>query len=199
MKRHPMPIDSTGAGHAATSRLGHLSVWLLVLQLILCYLWLVSGINKLLDAQFGTELVPLLRGSAQSNPYGWYADFLRVIVLPHHAFFAVAVQVMELGIGVVLLLGAALWIIRPSRLMVVLGALATMAALLGSIGLSVNYFFQAGTAMPWINPGNALAPGVDPNSLVALVSAVVLGSYVSALLATRSQVAVGSQVEEDVA
>jgi uncharacterized membrane protein YphA (DoxX/SURF4 family) len=199
MKHHRNSIDYSGAGHAAASRLKRLSVWLLVLQLILTYLWLVSGINKLLDSHFGAELVPLLRASTQGNPYGWYAGFLRVIVLPHHAFFAVAVQVMELGIGAVLLLGAALWIIRPSGRLVVLGALATIAALLGSIGLSVNYFFQAATAIPWINPGNALAPSVDTNSLVALVSAVVLGSYVRALLGTRSQLEVGSQVEEQVA
>jgi thiosulfate dehydrogenase (quinone) large subunit len=199
MKQHPIPIYNNGAGHAASSRLRRLSVWLIVLQLILAYLWLVSGINKLLDSHFGGELVPLLRASTQGNPYGWYAGFLRVIVLPHHAFFAIAVQVMELGIGVVLLLGAALWIIRPSGRLVVLGALATTAALLGSIGLSLNYFFQAGSAVPWINPGNGLAPGVDTNRLVALVSAVVLGSYVSALLATRGQLAVGSQDEEEVA
>src|SRR5436305_14545179 len=65
MKRHPIPIDTTGSGHAAAARLKRPSVWLLVLQLILAYIWLVSGINKLLDAHFGSELVPLLRASTQ--------------------------------------------------------------------------------------------------------------------------------------
>ena len=89
MKRQgPAMIDEDGSPHYAASGLKRLSGGLIVMQLVLAYLWLVSGANKLLDPAFGTQLVPVLRQSTQGNPYGWYATFLRIIVLPNHTLFA---------------------------------------------------------------------------------------------------------------
>jgi len=188
MKRQGLAmIDRDRSHRLVASRLERLPGWLIVMQLILAYLWLVSGTNKLLDPHFGTQLVPLLRQSTQGNSYGWYATFLRVIVLPNHTLFALAVQVMEPAIGLALLVGAGLWIFRPHGRITIYGALAASAALLGSAGLSLNYFFQGGIYLPWINSGNALNPGVDINIMTALVSVVVLGANLSALLAARSR------------
>lgn len=181
------------------TRLERLPGWLIVMQLVLAYQWVVSGINKLLDPNFGTQLVPLLRGSTQSNPYGWYAILLRTVVLPNHALFALAVQVMEPAIGLALLLGAGLWIVRPHGQLTVYGCLAASAALVGSIGLSLNYFFQGGTYLPWINSGNALNPGVDINIMTAVVSSVLLGANLSALIAVHSKRVAPVLVEGEVA
>jgi hypothetical protein len=173
--------------------------WLIVMQLVLAHQWLVSGVNKLLDPHFGTQLVPVLRGSTQGNPYGWYATFLRVVVLPNHALFALAVQVMEPAIGLALLLGAGLWVVRPRELVTIYGGLAASAALVGSVGLSLNYFFQGGTYLPWINSGNALNPGIDINIMTAAVSTVLLGANLSALLSARSKPVETPLVEGEVA
>ena len=178
---------------------GRLPGWLIVMQLALAYQWLVSGINKLLDSRFSTQLVPVLQGSTRGNPYSWYASFLRLIVLPNHAFFALAVQVMEPAIGLALLLGAGLWLVRPRGLLTLYGGLAASAALIGSIGLSLNYFFQGGTYLPWVNAGNALNPGVDIDIMSSAVSAVLLGANLSALLTFRSEPVETSAVEEEVA
>ncbi|MBV9280981.1 MAG: hypothetical protein JOZ41_12945 [Chloroflexi bacterium] len=185
--------------HPTKSGRKRLPGWLIVLQLALAYQWGVSGINKLLDPHFGTQLVPVLRGSTQGNPYGWYATFLRVVVLPNHALFAPAVQVLEPAIGLALLLGAGLWVVRPRGPLTTYGGLVATAALLGSIGLSLNYFFQGGTPLPWIDAGNALNPGVDINVLTALVSVVLLGANLSALLAARGTPVAPSRAEGDAA
>lgn len=200
MKTHGLTmIDHDRPRHAAETRIKRLPGWLIVMQLVLAYLWLVSGTNKLLDPHFGTQLVPVLRQSMQGNPYGWYATILRVIVLPNHTLFALAVQVMEPAIGLALLFSAGLWIVRPHGRLTIYGALAATAALLGSAGLSLNYFFQGGTYLPWINSGNALNPGVDINIMVAAISTVLLGANLNALLAARSTPVAPRRVEGEAA
>jgi hypothetical protein len=76
---------------------------------------------------------------------------------------------------------------------------AASAGLLGSASLSLNYFFQGGIYLPWINSGNALNPGVDINIMVALVSVVLVGANLSALLAARRKAMAPRRDEEEAA
>src|SRR5689334_7485039 len=83
-------------------------VGLVGLQLILAYEWLISALDKLGNAHFGSQLVCVLQQSSHSGPYGWYGSLLRQLVLPNHAIIAPLTQAGELAIGLSLLLSAGL-------------------------------------------------------------------------------------------
>jgi hypothetical protein len=40
--------------------------------------------------------------------------------------------------------------------------------------ISLNYFLQGGSPLPWINPSNAFSEGVDIDILIPLLSATLL-------------------------
>ena len=151
-----------------------LPMGLIGMQVILAYEWLVSALDKLGNAHFGDQLESVLQQSSHNGPYGWYSSLLRQFVLPYHAIFAPLTQATELAIGLTLALSAALWLFQPTHRLTVYGTWASTAALLGSIFLSINYFFQTGYPIPWINPNNSFVPGVDINTLVALLSLLLL-------------------------
>jgi len=157
---------------AAARRL--MPIGLCAVQLVLAYEWLISGINKLINPSFTDQLASTLRQSIDGNPYTWYVTFLRQIVLPHAALFGVLTELGELAIGVILVAGAALWIWRPSHRVTVLGGKAACLALTGAAILSLNYFFQGGSPLPWISPGNAFNEGVDIDILIPLISLTLL-------------------------
>jgi hypothetical protein len=149
-------------------------IGLIGLQLILGYEWLISALDKLANAHFGSQLIAVLQQSSHGGPYGWYGSLLRRLVLPNHAIIAPLTQAGELAIGLALALSATLWLLQPAARLTVYSACAAAAALLGAIFLSINYFFQSAEPVPWINPNNSFVPGLDINSLVALLSFLLL-------------------------
>lgn len=169
--RHMPAKDST---HSATMRGVGLPVALAIVQLILAYEWLVSGINKLLNMNFTVQLEGTLRSSLAGNPCGWYVDFLRSVVLPHPMLFGVLSEVGETVIGITLLVSAVLWLRRPSSTVTHYAAVAASFALAGAAFLSLNYFFQGGSPLPVINPSNAFNEGIDIDILIPLLSVTVL-------------------------
>ena len=88
--RIPTTIDRR-AESVAVQRNHTLPLSLTVVQLILAYEWLISALNKLLNRDFGTQLVSFLNHGTQGNPYPWYAVFLTQFVLPNHTLFAISV------------------------------------------------------------------------------------------------------------
>ncbi len=155
-------------------------LWLGVVQAILGYEWLISGLNKLLAPRFDAHLAALLRHSTQGSPYPWYAAFLQRVVLPHHALVAPLDQWGETAIGVVLLLSAVLWLVQPRDRRTVQVAGMAALALLGAALLNVNYFLQGAAPLPWINPGNAYNPGVDIDVVLPLIALALLVANVGA-------------------
>lgn len=165
----------------AMARLLGLSLPLYAIQLILAYEWVLSGIDKVVDPNFAAQLPATVRGSTLVNPYGWYSALLKQFVLPNTALLAPAVQVGELAIGIVLIVSAVLWMWRPlSRSATYVGWLACFA-LSGSVLLSLNYSFQQGTPLPWVNAGQAMSPGVGIDMLVAFLSMALLAANLWAL------------------
>ncbi|MBV9279823.1 MAG: hypothetical protein JOZ41_07060 [Chloroflexi bacterium] len=167
-----------------TARAAGLPAWLCAVQLILAYEWLISGLNKILNPHFDAQLPAVLRQSIANNPYGWYTTLLQRIVLPHHALFAPLARLGETSVGLTLLVGAALWLWRPRSRATIYAGWAACLALLGAAFLALNYFFQGGTPLPWINPGNAYNPGVDIDILIPLLCLVLVIANVRALMAS---------------
>ena len=62
-------------------------------------------------------------------------------------------------------------------------AWAQNGALLASAFLSLNYFFQGGTNVPWINPNGAFTQGVDITILIPLISITLFAAHAYGLVA----------------
>jgi thiosulfate dehydrogenase [quinone] large subunit len=161
------------------------------MQLILAYEWLLSGIDKLANPHFGTELPAVLRGSTLVNPYGWYTAFLKQFVLPHAALLAPAVVLGELAIGAVLILSGVLRMWRPFARPTVYAGWAACLALIGSVLLALNYSFQQGTPLPWVNAAQAFSPGVGIDMMVASLSVALLAANLRAVLLSSSYLRTG--------
>lgn len=90
-------------------------IWLIV-RLYVGWEWLTEGIDKVTSpvwagAKAGTALQGWLAGSlaktqgAHADVQGWYAVFLKDVVLPHAAFWSVLVSYGEVLVGLGLILG----------------------------------------------------------------------------------------------
>lgn len=168
------------AQHAATLGLAGIYV-------LLAYEWLVSGLNKLLSADYQSGLAKQIQDATSSNPNHWYTRFLTAVVMPHTVAFAVLVQWGELAVGLGLVLGAVRWL-AGHRLrheaarwldVIVIGALA------GAALMTVNYWFMSGNTLPWLNAGNPFNEGIDIDGLLTLVSAALLITHLRLIRATR--------------
>jgi thiosulfate dehydrogenase [quinone] large subunit len=169
-----------------TRRAPGLSFPLYAMQLILAYEWLLSGIDKVADPNFGAQLPATLRGSTLVNPYGWYSSLLKQIVLPNVSLVAPLVELGELAIGVILIVSGALWLWRPRARMTLYAGYLACLTLFGALLLSLNYSFQQGTPLPWINGNQALSPGVGIDMLIALLSIPLLAANILAIRRRRS-------------
>ena len=92
-------------------------VWL-VIRVYLGYLWLVAGYEKLTDpsgvwvgSKAGAAVAGFAQGAIQQTTgehpqvTGWYAAFLKDVVLPNAALFSYLVTFGEFLVGVALILG----------------------------------------------------------------------------------------------
>jgi thiosulfate dehydrogenase [quinone] large subunit len=187
MKQHTLDSHDAWAGMLrAQSSLQRPGLWLSGVQLVLAFEWLISSLNKLLAPNFDAGLLAVLQGSTHTNPYTWYSAILQRIVIPNHSLFAFATPLGEMAIGLTLTAGAVFWLLRFPPRATMFGAGMVCAALLGSAFLSLNYFFQGGTTLPWVNTSNAFTEGVDIDILIPLLSLVLLAAYVHILYTARS-------------
>jgi thiosulfate dehydrogenase [quinone] large subunit len=157
-----------------------------LVQLVLAYEWLVSGLNKLLNATFTVQLASTLHQNMNGNPYGWYVSFLRQIVLPYASLFGVLTELGELSIGVTLLVSAVIWLRRPHSQLSKHAGWAASLALAGGVFLPLNFFFMSGDPLPWINPANAFNEGVTIDMLVPFLSVALLIANLRAIRSTAS-------------
>jgi thiosulfate dehydrogenase [quinone] large subunit len=157
-----------------------------LVQLALAYEWLISGINKLANPNFTVQLAGTIRQSLDGNPYSWYVAFLKAVVLPHATAIGVLTELGETAIGITLAVSAMLWLRRPYSPSTRIAGIAACAALAGAAFLSLNYFLQGGSTLPWINPGNAFNEGVDIDILIPLVSLGLLFANFRAARAAAS-------------
>jgi hypothetical protein len=124
------------------------------------------------------------------NPYTAYVTFLCGLVLPHAGLFGLLTEVGETAIGLTLLVSAALWLMRPASQLTLYAGKAATAALAGAAFLSLHYFLQGGSALPWINPANAFNEGVDIDILIPLLCVTLLVANLRAVRAATRRFAV---------
>lgn len=155
-------------------------ILLALIQAIVGYEWLVSGANKVLSGQFPQGLAAALDGGLKGNPNGWYVSFVRAVVLPHSVFYGYLIELAEVGIGLALLGGALLLIghiptrgapfYRLARAEIGAAAIAAFACLV----LCVNFHFYMGDGLiSALNPGNPFDQGIDLDTLLPPIAAIV--------------------------
>lgn len=78
------------------------TVALLLVQIVLGYEWLVSGLTKVVRGGFPQGLSAELRDMSESAP-GWYGHFLTSVAVPHAQVFGYTIEAVELVAGAVLI------------------------------------------------------------------------------------------------
>lgn len=162
---------------------------LLFVQIVIGYEWLVSGVTKLWRGGFATGLAGELRDKSKGVA-SWYKGFLDNVVIPHSWAVGWIVLVAEILIGVALIVGAIVWLARWSRLPAttrqVLVGIVTIAAI-GAIILNVSFHLANGAPHPWLIPKAGFDEGVDLDSLMPFVEAVLVVANLRFLAILRSR------------
>jgi thiosulfate dehydrogenase (quinone) large subunit len=152
-------------------------VALLLVQAVIGYEWLASGLTKIVHGDFPSGLAAELRDISKAAP-AWYRGFLDGAVIPHAAAFGYAIEIAEVLVGIVLivaLLRLPGWIGRYLPV-------ATAAALAAGIVLAANFAVANGSTFGLRLAADSFDEGID---LDALLVGLQLGLLVFALAGVR--------------
>ncbi len=146
-------------------------VTLLAVQIIIGWEWLASGITKVASGTFASGLASDLHEKSR-DAAGWYRSFLDGSIIPNAHTFGVLIEVGEITIGLVFILGGVLWLARWSQLsdrlrVSLLGAI--MAAALAATFMAVNFHLASGGNHPWLIPKDGFDETVDVDSVLAMI------------------------------
>lgn len=107
--------------------------------LITGFIWLRSGIGKIVSGAFTSTLSTTLGKFATHNPYPWYKYFLLNILIPNASVIGTVTMWLELLTGIALVAGTVYYLIQKSFPKDV-----TIGVLLGCVGgmfLNLNFYF----------------------------------------------------------
>ena len=181
----PTPITNSDPG--AAGRLPFAG--LLLVQIVIGYEWLLSGLAKVVHGDFPGGLARELADRAPSAP-GLYRSFLGAVVLPNADVFGYLIEVAELLTGVVLVAAALAWLVAHERLGShgrTLLLLATAAAALAGLFMNVNFHLAGGSPQPWQISGDSFEEAVDLDSVMAALELVLLVVSAGSLASSRSR------------
>jgi hypothetical protein len=168
-------------------------VALLVVQLIMGYEWLVSGVTKMASGTFVSGLADNLRSNADSAP-GFYRDLIHSTLIPNARTLAVLIEMGEIAVGVAFIVAALVWLTRWSRLSTptqsaLLGT--TMVAALGASFMALNFHLARGGNHPWLIPADGMDETIDVDTVLVLMQMTILffAGYVLLQVSHESQAA----------
>jgi uncharacterized membrane protein YphA (DoxX/SURF4 family) len=153
---------------------------LLLIQVVIGYEWLVSGLTKLVRADFPAGLATQLGHMSKGAP-SWYRGFLTSVVLPHAAASGYVIEVAELLAGIVLIGVAVLLLVRPEielpRPAIVAAVVASAAALV----MVANFELANGASFGLSLGKDTFDEGVDLDTLMTGLQLALLVFWVAAL------------------
>jgi thiosulfate dehydrogenase [quinone] large subunit len=163
-------------------RSGAAVVALLLVQVVIGYEWLVSGVTKIVHGDFPAGLATELQDMSKAAP-GWYRSFLDSAIIPHAALFGYAIELAELAIGIVLLVA----VLRlPARLGRYVPA-ATAAALLVGLVLAVNFALANGSSFGLGLAGDSFDEGIDLDTMLVGLQLALLVFALASVRSVRRQ------------
>jgi hypothetical protein len=132
----------------------------------------LSGLNKVFDANYISEFGNFVRFSPAATA-GFLSPFINALVIPNLSLFAHLVEFSELGLGIVLIVGA-LEVARRrfgGRFGAEHGyeapvAFVAAAAGLGTAGLALSIFLLTGGVLPTVMPGRAFTTAIPVELLL---------------------------------
>jgi uncharacterized membrane protein YphA (DoxX/SURF4 family) len=110
----PEAKDDPAVSTSRVSDAGPGLVTLLILQIIIGYEWLTSGIAKVASGDFVSGLGGDLKDESGDAAH-WYKSFLDGTVIPHARTFGVLIEVGEIVVGAALIVAAVAWLARWSH------------------------------------------------------------------------------------
>jgi thiosulfate dehydrogenase [quinone] large subunit len=178
------------------------SVLLAVLQALVGYQWLVSGVDKLLYGQFPDQLGQLVTSAlANGRLPDVFARFLREVVVPDASLFGYLIEFGEALAGSGLLAGALLTLGRPlirrhalaatgsgarvRRIALTTLSVLTVGAAVAALFMALNYWVLDGMPAPWFTPELAYGGAIHPALFLALASAAILIAHLEGLIVSR--------------
>lgn len=158
---------------------------LALVEAVLGYLWLVSALNKLLNAHFRPGLAQALQGMFKDNPNHWWVALVKALVLPQAQVWAALVQIGELLVALGYFTGVVLWLsgwFPRERWARRLNG-AVVLALLGGAVMTANYYLMAGNTVPGLEPNMPYKEGLSIDGVATLLALALLVVHLLALRA----------------
>lgn len=163
------------------------SIGLLIVQVIVGYEWLLSGLTKLVRGGFPQGLGDELAEESQ-DAFGWYRSLLEAVVIPNGTAFGYLIELTELLVGVVLIVTAFLWLFRWETLRrrereAML--LAIVVACGAAITMNVGFYLASGDPLPFLLARSPFDEGVGLDVILPLLELVLGGVAGWTLVALR--------------
>lgn len=148
---------------------------LLLVEMIIGYEWLVSGVAKFVRGGFPSGLAEELLEKSEGVP-AWYGSFIQSSVIPYAEVFGYLIEISEVLIGVALIAGPLIWLFvweRSSDRVRYAVLFLTATAAIGATFLAVNLHLANGASHPWLIPGDAFDEGIDLDSVLPAIQIVI--------------------------
>lgn len=147
----------------------------LVVEMIIGYEWLISGLVKVARGGFPAGLAEELAEKSEGVA-AWYGRFLETAVIPNAVYFGYAIEISEILAGVALIAGPLIWLFAWERVSdgvrkTVLFFIAVSA--LGGTFLAINLHLANGASHPWFFPDDAFDEGIDLDSVLPAIQIVI--------------------------
>ena len=164
-------------------------IGLLVVQMIIGYEWLLSGIAKFAKGDFASGLADELAETVNAAN-GWYANFLNSAIIPNATAFGYIIEMAEVLAGIALIVGPLIWIFAWNRIPEGLRKtvlVLMIAAAIGGIFMAVNFHVANSGNHPWVLPESGFDEGVDIDLLLVAIQSVITGVQIIVLNRLRQE------------
>ena len=171
-----MTINTKRPQNVSSANKPNLSmVGLLLVEMIIGYEWLVSGVAKFVRGGFPSGLADELITKSVGAPE-WYRSLIISVFIPNAEVFGYLIMISAVLAGVALLVGPFIWLCAWDRVSdrvrkVVL--FFTAVAAIGATYLAINVHLANGASHPWFIPENGFDQGIDLDSVLPAIQLVI--------------------------
>jgi thiosulfate dehydrogenase [quinone] large subunit len=156
---------------------------LLLIQVVIGYEWLVSGLTKLVRGDFPAGLAAQLGDMSKDAP-GWYRSILTSVVLPHAVPLGYAIEIIEVAAGAVLIGLALVLLVRPKLELPLPAIVAAVVASAACLLMVANFELANGAGFGLSLGKDTFDEGVDLDTLMTGLQLALL-VYWGAVLRRR--------------
>ncbi len=146
---------------------GEMNKYFLSVIFVIGFIWLRSGLGKLVGGFAGTLDKPLMK-FASENPYPFVKDFLNSIAIPNHVIFSYLTQWGEIFAGVALVI-CSIAAVANYKINKVFFVVLTAGLLVGAF-LNLVFWFSAGWTSASTEGLNLLMFSIELSGLFAVAS-----------------------------